>query len=66
MTAAPQDENVRDDGAAFAPAQAGKLIDPFQRLHPASEFAGTAIGLASVRQIVERHGGPAIRRERYR
>jgi len=48
---------VKDEGIGLAPEFAEQIFRPFERLHRDEDYAGTGIGLANVKRIVERHGG---------
>jgi len=48
---------VRDNGVGFNSREAVNLFQPFSRIHQESRFEGSGVGLATVKRIIERHGG---------
>ncbi len=49
--------SINDNGVGFDMKHASKLFGIFQRMHTQSEFEGFGIGLATVKKIIDKHGG---------
>ena len=49
--------NIEDNGIGFEQKESEKIFELFKRLHSRNEYAGTGIGLAVVKKIVENHEG---------
>jgi signal transduction histidine kinase len=52
--------SLTDNGVGFDPENAGRLFQPFRRLHPSKQFSGIGMGLATAALIVQRHHGQIV------